>query len=983
MGGTGNATFDGPQNVHEAGHAFGLEHVYRQNTGSPPPAGFGAAYDMLHQSEIMSYLGYNSQGGFNFFSRFPVMDGDGNSDQNDLANSPTPYGDMVDDPNIGASGIEYVTGSGAHDIITITKTGATTANVSLQSFTDAAYTSAIDFPGATGTTYSYAIDTDRPLTIDAGGRNDRIILDGDLDTTITLRGMHGTDELIVMGKNAGSAVYTTGTNSADGLDGNDDLRGSVALGGTVINFQELEDASKVTVQDVGMLTYRTAGSRDDITLDSPSAGRMRLDGTSDLVDLVGLEFFNIGALTIDTAANDGASADDEVLIATGPLAGLNSIAVSTGAGGDELDVNFAAGNAIPAGGLSFNAGAGVDPDDVLNLRGGSFGTEVYTPSGPHSGSIVLDGTSTITYSNLAPINDTVTVANFTFNATGGNDVINVIDSTTFNGFDTSQINSGNGTFELVNFANKTTVRVQGQNGADTFHVSGVDPAAGLTELILHGEDQANAGDDNASDTVNLTGAFPGPPTRVFSGGGGDVLNFTGSGAGAGSSVFLSGDSGDDKFNVTASANAPLSVNGGGGSGDVLAVDGEGASFVVTDLAFSSAVLQDITYTTVERLVSDGTFEVSGVVTTPFHVNAAGTLVGTGTASGGVTVNAGGTVSPGIAGPGVLGSGDLLFAGGTYAVDIDGTTPGTEHDQLDVTGSVDLGAGVATLTAAVGYGSLPGDEIVIIRNDGLDAVSGFFAGAPQGAIFDFGGGQKFTIDYTFDADGAGLAFNDVALIRYGAQLAPDPCDPTKTALFVSATAAADDIQIVPATGNARGRVLINGVDEGGFRWDGYLYVMGQNGDDTIAVTMPSRGAFIYGQTGNDFLTAANNDSILIGGFGDDVLQAGNGKDILIGGAGADVLRAENGTDILIAGGTTSDGVSAANRHTLCHAAETWKHGGKPDDLAGVFNAATLLNDNEVDQLFGGHGKDWLILNDSGGGVLDLADADGKETVTDLD
>mgnify|MGYP006198568409 CR=1 FL=1 len=33
------------------------------------------------------------------------------------------------------------------------------------------------------------------------------------------------------------------------------------------------------------------------------------------------------------------------------------------------------------------------------------------------------------------------------------------------------------------------------------------------------------------------------------------------------------------------------------------------------------------------------------------------------------------------------------------------------------------------------------------------------------MFNFGAGGKWTIDYGYDADGTGVAFNDVALIRF--------------------------------------------------------------------------------------------------------------------------------------------------------------------------------------------------------------------------
>lgn len=982
MNGTGLATFDGPQNVHEAGHAFGLEHVYRQGGTA-----FSAAYDLLHQSEIMSYLGYNSQGGFNVFSRFPVMDGDGNTNANDLANDPTPYGDLVDDPNIGPSGIEYVTGTGAHDIITITKTGATTASVSLQAFSDAARTTAIDFPGPTGTTYTYTINTDRPLTIDAGGSNDQIVLDGDLGTTITLRGMHGSDELVVDGKAAATATYTTGTNAAAGLDGNSDFRGSLAIGSTVINFQEFEDdaVSEVTLSNVGALTYRTGGSDDALTLeDAPTAGRWRLDGSSDAVALVALDLFGVGALTIDTGTNDAAIGSDSLTIGASPLAGLNALSVNTGADDDVLTLNFNFGNAIPGvGGLSFDAGSGAG--DLLQLRGGTFGTVTYTPSGPSSGNVDLDG-SDINYANLAPINDVTTATTLVFNGTAGADAINVADGPTVFGDDTTQISSGNGTFELVNFANKTDVRVQGQNGADAFTLS--EAAGDFATLTLYGEDALNALDDNAADAFTFAALPAGVPTRAFGGGGGDTFNTVAMAAAAGSTLALDGQGGDDAFALVPSAVAPVTVTGGAGT-DVMNFGGAGADFDLANASITSASFQPTAYGTLERIVlTNGTFEVVGAVATAVHVNAGATLYGSGAAGGGVTVNAGGTVSPGVLtptpAPGVLGTGNLAFTGGTYAVQLNGMGAG-QHDELNVVGTVNLGAGVATLAATLAFSTLPGDAIVILRNDGTDAVSGFFAGAAQGAVVTVGG-AKFTIDYAYDAEGTGVAFNDVALVRYGAQLGVDPCDPAKQALYVSATAGADVIDVVGANGSSNVRVLINGVDEGTFRpGNGSpVIVFGQNGNDRISSDgIPSRNVMLYGQAGSDTVTAGNGNSLLVGGHGDDLLTAANGKDIAIGGVGRDTADGGNGTDLLIADATGLDANTPGNLTALCEALEEWSKNGGANVNALIASAQATGPDASADRLIGGNAKDTFVASLLGPGVHDeLFDRANNETLIEI-
>ncbi len=101
-----------------------------------------------------------------------------------------------------------------------------------------------------------------------------------------------------------------------------------------------------------------------------------------------------------------------------------------------------------------------------------------------------------------------------------------------------------------------------------------------------------------------------------------------------------------------------------------------------------------------------------------------------------------------------GTNGVAFASGaTFSVDINGTVPGTDHDQLAITGTVNLGG--AMLTGTSGFTPAPGVELIIISNDGSDAISGTFAGLGEGAPVTLGG-SIFQITY-FGGDG-----NDVAL-----------------------------------------------------------------------------------------------------------------------------------------------------------------------------------------------------------------------------
>ncbi len=84
-------------------------------------------------------------------------------------------------------------------------------------------------------------------------------------------------------------------------------------------------------------------------------------------------------------------------------------------------------------------------------------------------------------------------------------------------------------------------------------------------------------------------------------------------------------------------------------------------------------------------VSSGTLLVTGALgNTPVAVQTGATLGGTGSIAGTVTVNGGGTFSPGLS-PGVLSVGSLLLeAGSTTLLEIDGLTRDDEYDGVDIT-----------------------------------------------------------------------------------------------------------------------------------------------------------------------------------------------------------------------------------------------------------------------------------------------------------
>lgn len=154
------------------------------------------------------------------------------------------------------------------------------------------------------------------------------------------------------------------------------------------------------------------------------------------------------------------------------------------------------------------------------------------------------------------------------------------------------------------------------------------------------------------------------------------------------------------------------------------------------------------------------------------VNDGGTLGGAVVVNGHVTVNSGGMLAAGDSPGQITINGNLnMGADSILDVDINGNTPGTEHDQWMVNGTVAING--AMLTGTVG--TLPSGEITILANDATDAIGGSrFVGAPNEADILTIDGEDFAVYYagdtgndlvlgTPDADGDGLSNAEEAVL----------------------------------------------------------------------------------------------------------------------------------------------------------------------------------------------------------------------------
>jgi autotransporter-associated beta strand protein len=157
-------------------------------------------------------------------------------------------------------------------------------------------------------------------------------------------------------------------------------------------------------------------------------------------------------------------------------------------------------------------------------------------------------------------------------------------------------------------------------------------------------------------------------------------------------------------------------------------------------------------------VRDGTLLVNGDLSSLRGVNVenAATLGGEGAIGGRVTVQ-GGTIAPGVS-PGNLSVGGVNFTPGSFfTVELKGTIPGSDYDQLDVSGRVVLGG--STLVVTLNFPSTIGNSFTIIDNGGTDPIVGTFDGLNEGDAFIVNG-LVFQITYV------GGTGNDVVLTQVG-------------------------------------------------------------------------------------------------------------------------------------------------------------------------------------------------------------------------
>ncbi len=156
----------------------------------------------------------------------------------------------------------------------------------------------------------------------------------------------------------------------------------------------------------------------------------------------------------------------------------------------------------------------------------------------------------------------------------------------------------------------------------------------------------------------------------------------------------------------------------------------------------------------------GTLWVNGAqAQSPMQVNAGTLLKGSGTV-GHITLNgSSSSIAPGSS-PGILTCSNFnagALGSSSLQMELNGTTPGSGHDQVNVRGTVTLTGLI--LQPSLNFAAAVSNQFTIINNDGADAVTGTFTGLPQNASVTFG-------DHIFRVSYTGGTGNDVVLTKIG-------------------------------------------------------------------------------------------------------------------------------------------------------------------------------------------------------------------------
>ena len=299
---------------------------------------------------------------------------------------------------------------------------------------------------------------------------------------------------------------------------------------------------------------------------------------------------------------------------------------------------------------------------------------------------------------------------------------------------------GNGTLEVLAGGSLTTTTTYG-----SAYIGRNLNSSGQVTVSGFGSSWISAGSINVGNPNNSQ-----PP---YTGGANGTLNITDSAVVEAKNVYVDATYGTLNINT----GGLLRINGGSLSGitdltglNVEFINGAGGSY--SSLTIDNGL----------NVSSGSTIAVSGTL----DVTSTGTLGGNGQITG--NVDNAGTVGPGNS-PGTLTiDGDYTQdAAGTLDIELNGTTPGTEYDQLVITGNASLDG---TLDVSTLFGFDLVEDMTFEILDIAGTRTGTFDGLNQGKRFGDYDGLALEIDY-FGGDGNDVVLTAVTVVPEPTSLAP--------------------------------------------------------------------------------------------------------------------------------------------------------------------------------------------------------------------
>lgn len=561
---------------------------------------------------------------------------------------------------------------------------------------------------------------------------------GDADSgtgsTATLQNMFG-----------GTLVNVTGGPDNDSVvlspSAFDDVPMDIDLLGGTANSLEV-DLTGVTAP---VLTYT---SSTDGTITSSSHETVTFSSVQSVNVTTGTGAFDEVVLNLSSlvAGNDGSDdttvvtangADIEVavngvLVASIPSVDADAITINGSNDDDTFRIDHSTGLiTVP---ININGQVG---NDLASVKGDDVESAVYTPDATTTGdgTVAVTNAGLLTFTELEPL-DVSNMATATLDLPSANDVLSIDEGFDFDsGTIPALVVSGTTAavaIESVAFFNNGAVVVDTStsDGTDTVTVNGASNAHGNAALIIE-----TGGTSADGDAVNLNGG----------------INVTSDFSVSGAAIHL-----QDHISITSGGTLTFGDGTVDGAFDLNLTSN---SLVLNGEVGGTTPLMNLTVSTGGATLIGANVTVSGAVA----VGNDATVVG------GININGASVTFEGDLAPGGFGddtdvltiSDNLILsdrAGDDLTLHVTGkTTAGVDYDQLVVNGSVTLD-GVLGIVGTFTETGVSGDEIVLIDNDGSDAVVGAFSNFANGDIVVLNG-QDWRLLYD-GGDG-----NDVSL-RFG-------------------------------------------------------------------------------------------------------------------------------------------------------------------------------------------------------------------------